>query len=133
MLDDPDPDGMNRMMADHILTMVRAFTEEGHSGFSASYAANLLDKLLRFKPLTPLTGADDEWVSGHMDDDTKQNKRASHVFMDADGQAYDIQGKVFREPDGMTFTSGDSRVPVTFPYTPCIEYVDVPKEDEADA
>lgn len=134
LLSDPDPDSMNRDMAEHILRMVKAFSEEGHSGFSARYAVNLLEKLLRFEPLAPLTGKPMEWSEPINNEGTLQNKRASHVFKDADGQAYDIQGKVFREPDGCTFTSGDSRVPVTFPYTPSIEYVDVPKEeDEADA
>lgn len=60
---------------------------------------------------------------------THQNKRCSHVFKDKDGNAYDIDGKVFREPDGCCFTSKDSFVPVTFPYTPKTEYVDVPKDE----
>ena len=43
------------------------------------------------------------------------------------GEAYDGEGRIFRDPDGSCFTSIDSRVPVTFPYVPKREYVDRPK------
>jgi len=129
MTDDND---MNGMMRNHLLHMVKEFSDEGHSGFSASYALQCLQKLLRFKPLSPLTGEDDEWtdvtaISGvpHF-----QNKRCGSVFKDGkDGQAYDIDGKVFwewardenGEPYKSYYTGFESRVPVTFPY-------DVPDE-----
>ena len=62
------------------------------------------------------------------------------MFKEGDGQAYDIDGKVFWEwfgrplledeegyPGFDTFksyyTGRESRVPVTFPYTPSKEYV----------
>ena len=41
--------------------MMQEFANEGHSGFSASYAISILTKLMDFKPLSPLTGEDDEW------------------------------------------------------------------------
>ena len=123
-----DEDEYNGMMRKHLLHMVNEFAEEGHSGFSASYALQCLEKLLRFKPLSPLTGEDDEWndvteISGmpHY-----QNKRCSSIFKDGkDGEAYYIRGKVFwewvRDEDGNPYksyyTCRDSRVPVTFPYT----------------
>ena len=50
------PDEMNRMMRKHILHMMQEFANEGHSGFSAHYAINILTKLMDFKPLSPLTG-----------------------------------------------------------------------------
>lgn len=126
MTDDGD---MNGMMRKHLLHMVKEFADEGHSGFSASYALQCLKKLLNFKPLSPLTGKDDEWtdVSSISGVPHYQNKRCSSVFKDGkDGQAYDIDGKVFWEwyRDEETgearksyYTSRDSRVPVTFPYT----------------
>lgn len=124
-----DGDEMQSAMNSHILTMVGHFAEEGHSGFSASYAIGILEKLLRFEPLTPLTGDDAEWtdMSEYGPEPVWQNKRCSRVFKAADGSAYDIDGKVFREPNGASFTSRDSRVPVTFPYIPKTEYVDVPE------
>lgn len=111
------------MLAEAVMKMVKVFADEGHSGMSAPMAISIFQKVARFEPLTPLTGADDEWME--VGDDTFQNVRCSHVFK-KNGKAYDIEGKVFREPDGGCYTSGDSRVPVTFPYTPKTEYVDVP-------
>lgn len=124
-----DGDGMQAEMNRHILKMVREFGREGHSGFSASYAVSILEKLLRFEPLTPLTGDDDEWndISDMNGAPLWQSRRCSHVFKGTDG-AYDIRGRIFREPDGACFTSRDSRVPVAFPYVPHTEYVDVPED-----
>jgi hypothetical protein len=122
-------DDPNKWMYEHIIKMVETFSEEGHSGFSASYAISLLQKLLNYEPLTPLTGEDDEWIdvseippADGIPAPMWQNKRCSHVFKDASG-AYDINGKIFVDPDGSTWTNGDSKVPVTFPYTPERVYV----------
>jgi len=41
-----DDNDMNGMMRRHILHMVKEFSSEGHSGFSASYAIQVLEKLL---------------------------------------------------------------------------------------
>ena len=133
-----DNDDMNGMMRKHLLHMVKEFSEEGHSGFSASYALQCLEKLLRFKPLSPLTGEDDEWgdVSNVSGEPMFQNKRCSSIFKHGkDGEAYDIDGKVFWEwyTDNETgekhksyYTGKGSRVPVTFPYivpdNPIYEY-----------
>jgi len=131
------PDEMNQMMRKHILHMVKTFAKEGHSGMSASYAIGILEKVLRFEPVTPLTGEDSEWTELDYGDDTikYQNKRCGRVFKNAQGQAYDSEGIVFfdwiNDEDGKPFksqfTSRDSRVNITFPYTPKREY------QEADA
>lgn len=140
------------MLGDAVVKMIEQFSEEGHSGMSANIAISLFQRLARFEPLTPLTGADDEWndisddsftafAITEPDDEAQeiidtinsskvpkklwQNKRCGHVFKDENG-AYDSQGRVFREPNGACFTSKDSRVPVSFPYTPKVEYVDRP-------
>lgn len=126
-------DEMNKAMHDHIIKMVETFADEGHSGFSASYAISILTKLLNWEPITPLTGEDDEWME--IDEQTAgrtgmfQNKRCGRVFKE-DGKAYDIEGKVFRNPQGHTYTNFNSRTPVTFPYTPTTEIVEV-ADDEA--
>lgn len=116
---DGPADDMNTRMAQHIITMVRAFGEEGHSGFSASYAIGLLEKVLRFEPLSPITGADSEW--NEVGDGIFQNNRCSHVFKE-NGEAYDIDGIIWRDPDGSCCTNFESRAPVTFPYVPKREY-----------
>ena len=126
-----DEEGMNGMMRKHILHMIEEFAAEGHSGFSASYAIQCLEKLLRFEPLSPLMGTDDEWtdVAEYNGSPMWQNKRCSRVFKDETG-AYDIDGKVFwswyTDENGEKFkshyTSRDSRVYVTFPYVPTTVY-----------
>lgn len=112
------------MLGPAVLKMVETFADEGHSGFSAGIAISLFERLARYEPLTPLTGADDEWME--VRDGVYQNTRCSHVFKGADGRAYDIDGRVFREPSGVCFHSRDSHVYVEFPYTPKTEYLDVP-------
>jgi len=123
-----DDDDMQEMMNKNLLELVLVFATQGHSGFSASYAVNALNKLLRFEPLTPLTGADDEWTD--LGGGRFQNKRFGAVFKEVErfgGQAYNIEAVVFREPSGACYTSRDSAQPVTFPYTPKREYKDVPE------
>ncbi|MHB8284375.1 MAG: hypothetical protein ACYDD1_06835 [Caulobacteraceae bacterium] len=115
------PDEMQDAIEANIFKMLDVFAEGGHSGASASYTIAILEKLLRFEPLTPLTGEDDEW--NEVGYGTWQNRRCGRVFKKADGAAYDIDGKVFVDPNGAAFTSRDSRVPVTFPYTPKTERV----------
>ncbi len=122
-----DEDGpYGGMLGKAVLDMVRVFADEGHSGMSAGLAISAFERVARFEPLTPLTGEDDEWM--HVHGSTYQNKRCSHVFKTDEDGAYDIDGRVFREPSGACFTSRDSRVPVTFPYVPKREYVDVPEQ-----
>lgn len=119
-------DEMNVEMRNHILTMVSTFAKEGHSGFSASYAIGLLEKILRFEPLSPLRGTDDEWILiSERTEDGKlyQNNRCSRVFKN-DHESYDIEGKVFVDEIG-SYTNINSHVSITFPYTPKTEYVQV--------
>ncbi len=109
-----------------VMELVKTFAEQNHSGMSAAIVIQLFSKVAAYEPLSPLQGTEDEWEEGYLNDGMKQNKRCSHVFMNKDGKAYDIQGKVFREPDGTCYTSSDSLVFIEFPYTPKTEYVDVP-------
>lgn len=88
---------------------------------------SILTKLLDFQLLTPLTGGDEEW--NEVADGVFQNKRCSHVFKQADrfdGKPYDIDGRIFREPNGCCYQNGESFVVIEFPYTPKREYVDAP-------
>lgn len=122
-----DDTGPNKWIQDNVLELLEVFSKQGHSGSSAPFVANMFKTLALFEPLAPIQGTPDEW--SEVGENMWQNIRCSHVFKDSiDGQAYDSQGKIFREPNGFCFTSGDSRVPVTFPYTPKREYVDVPAD-----
>jgi hypothetical protein len=119
-------DEMQGAICEHVLDLLRVFADEGHSGSTAPYTVNMFKKLAMFEPLVPLSGEDWEWTE--VSDGVFQNKRCSRVFKQADrfnGQPYDLDGRVFREPDGACYTSKDSMVPITFPYTPKTEYVDV--------
>ena len=134
-------DEMQQIVCEGVLKLLMVFSEEGHSGSSAPYAINLFKQLVMFEPIVPLTGEDWEWSDVRHNGDGSihyQNKRCSHVFKEGDGQAYDIDGKVFwewampyegrepQEPYKSYYTSRDSSVPVTFPYTvpdePIYEY-----------
>ena len=133
-----------QLVCEGVLKLLMVFSEEGHSGTSAPYAINLFKQLAMFEPIVPLTGEDWEWSDVRHNGDGSihhQNKRCSHVFKDSkDGQAYDIDGKVFWEwcpcplkegeegypGTGMFksyYTGYESRTLVTFPYTPTKQYV----------
>lgn len=114
-----DADDPQQWMMDGVLKLLEAMSEQGHSGASAPYMVNLFKSLASFEPITPLTGIDSEWLEytpGHF-----QNKRCGHVFKDESG-TYDSEGIIWRDPDGSCCTNFESRVPVTFPYTPKREY-----------
>ncbi len=55
-------DGINKAMAEDILQLIEVFSEQGHSGFSASHALSIFKLLADFKPISPLSGNDDEWT-----------------------------------------------------------------------
>jgi hypothetical protein len=115
--DDPD-----KWIQENVLELLEVFGKQGHSGFSAPYCISMFSKLAKFEPMCPLQGTDDEWqeVEGNM----WQNIRCSSVFKNTK-KAWDIDGKVFVEKDGRAYTSKDSSVDITFPYTPRTEYVNV--------
>jgi hypothetical protein len=118
-----DGDELNKMMYDHLIRMVEEFAKENHSGSSAEYAVQMLTKLLRFEPIRPLQGTDDEWVN--IGDNRFQNKRCSRVFKDENGKVYDIEGKIFVEEDGCCYANSDSHVYIEFQYVPTTKCVKV--------
>ena len=116
-------DETQRWVCDNILELLKVFSEQGHSGSSAQYVLNLFERLARFKPISPLTGEDDEW--NELQENMYQNNRDGEVFK-KDGKAYWISGKIFKDKDGCTFTNRDSWVDVVFPWVhPESEIVEV--------
>ena len=79
---DSDYDGM---LGTSALDIVKLFASQGHSGMSASIVTDLVGKLMRFEPLTPLTYEADEWIDHG---GTWQNKRDSKVFSDDGGKTH---------------------------------------------
>ena len=90
-----------------MIGILRDFFREWDSGGAVAVAAPALQRLIAGQPLTPLTGADDEWAE--VGTGIFQNKRLSSVFKDLryhDGKlAYDIDAP---EP----------RAAISFPYWP---------------
>lgn len=121
-----DEDGMQDLLNHDILEIVKTFSEQGHSNLSAGYVLPKLERLLRFKPISPLTGNDDEWIEIHNRDGvrTYQNKRRLSVFKDVDAQGNvitceDAGGIIVSDDGGISwFASGMFRKSVTFPYFP---------------
>lgn len=129
-----DKDGMQEVINRDILEIVEKFSGQGHSGFSASYALSILERLLRFKPIAPLTGEDDEWAEIHEKNGltTYQNRRCCSVFKDVydDGRVEftDVDRvicKDFKNEDAPSWSNSfitknivDEMFPITFPYSP---------------
>jgi hypothetical protein len=86
-----------------MVEMLEKFFDRWDSGAAVSVAAPVLMRLLAGKPLSPLTGEDDEWI---VQDNGKvlQNTRCTTVFKSVEtGVAHDIQSDL---------------TPITFPYLP---------------
>lgn len=106
-----------------VLKLLKIHAKEGHSGYSSLLVADLFHHLVGFKPLTPLTGDDDEWVEVGREigcgEPIYQNKRCPTVFKYPDGRCLDIDAVHFLDINGITYTnSKDSAREITFPYLP---------------
>ena len=83
---------MQKDINEGILEVVKVFSGQEHSGFSAKYAIHILGKLLDYKPIQPLTGGDGEWNECGFDEIGEsggkkriyQNRRCSAVFKTVD-------------------------------------------------
>lgn len=119
------------------IKVIIGFSSWGHSGGSAGAVVPriswVIQRLLSFQPLTPLTGHDEEWmdVSEYtMGGRTcQQNNRCGRVFreMEVDSLgapywvAYDVEAVVFYPLFGKrihAFQAWDSKRKIEFPYLP---------------
>lgn len=86
---DPDSD-YGGMLGSAALELVTVFAGQGHSGMSAEITTQIFERLARYKPLTPLTYAPDEW--NEVGTGTWQNCRQSSIFSEDGGRTwYDIE------------------------------------------
>lgn len=89
---------------------------------------DLVCKLLKWKPLTPLTGDEKEWED-ISDDYCLQpgelyiNKRYRAVIKKKDGTAIDTQAYLYQTSDGHKELNINSSKQITFPYEPKQEVV----------
>ena len=112
----PEPDDMQDMVKANVLELLEVFGNQGHSGHSAPYILDIFRQLADFKPLGQLTGEDDEWME--VGPNIYQNIRCYSVCKKGkNGTAYWLDGNIFRDQNGCTFTNGYSRVKVEFPWT----------------
>lgn len=94
-----------------MIDLLERFFSQWDSGGAVWAVAPILQRCIAGKPLSPLTGADDEWFIHDCDGMYAQNLRCSTVFKSTkDGPAYDIDVP--------------GRPPITFPYDP--EKAEVP-------
>lgn len=75
-----------------MIKAVEAFAEYGHSGGSASYAIPLLNDLLLFKNITPLTNSSSEWML--VDTNLWQSNRNPEAFSTDGGKTYYLLSEV---------------------------------------
>jgi hypothetical protein len=110
---DADYDGL---VASNVVSLMETFVAAGHSGGSARLTISAFERLVNHKPLTPLTGDDDEWDdrSAMSDYPLWQNKRCHSVFKDGHDRAW-----IVRDPAPVAAEHlGDGRCTyITFPYT----------------
>lgn len=127
-IDQEQEDGPNKWIQENVLELLSAIQDL--EGQEYTQVVEYFVKLALFKPLTPLTGEDWEWIQDEFDENVSyQNKRCFSVFKDETG-IYDSNGRVFREPSGVCYINGKSRVYITFPYEPKKEIIDVPESEE---
>ena len=91
LLDWEDDKFYGGLLSKCVLELLQCFSGQNHSGASAWSVRNVFNRLADYKPLSPLTGKDDEWIdkSGLSGKKTYQNKRWYSLFKE-DGKAYYI-------------------------------------------
>lgn len=135
---DSDYDGA---LGHAVMELIEVFSKQGHSGFSAGRVISLFKKVANYECLMPLTGNDDEWndVSRYGGSSLFQNNRVSSVFKRKDNRAYYLNGIVWTNQKGQSFTGtvdgiSSSQYINKFPFTPktfCVDVIDteIAKDD----
>lgn len=70
------------MIGTAVMEIMEVFSKQGHSGFSASMVTDIVNRLMRYEPLTPLTYGPEEWYDRSAESGRPmwQNKRKPSVF-----------------------------------------------------
>lgn len=99
-------DGYTRSILESAKRAVSTLAEDGHSGYSIALTKSIIDRFIDFKPLTPLTGSDDEWFDCYdrIDDYISyQNKRCTsffkHVYKDGSVKYIDVDRFTYEDVD----------------------------------
>jgi len=88
---DKDSD-YNGMLGNSVLELMKIFSKQGHSGFSAMLTLQIFNKVANWKSLTPITNDPKEWndvsnMSGRKNT-MWQNTRQSDCFSTDGGETY---------------------------------------------
>jgi hypothetical protein len=87
---DPDSD-YDGQIGVAVMGLIDTIAGQGHSGASIGYTVWLFNRLVAFKPLTPLTDNPNEWldVADYMDGQAVwQSRRQSDAFSNDGGKTY---------------------------------------------
>ena len=81
------------MIPDAVMKMVRAHSEEGHSGGSHSLVMAIFNKVINFQNLTPITNDPQEWMdvadyAGPQNPAVWQSRRNPSLFSNDSGKTY---------------------------------------------
>lgn len=68
------------MCADSAKELALLFEKQGHSGMSASITLDIFNNLAQWKPLSPITGEESEWIKLDKDRNELQNGRLTSLF-----------------------------------------------------
>ena len=79
---DPFERDMQEMMNEDVMELLKVFDEQGHSGFSASWAIRLFSNLAKYKLITEIEDNPEDW------DEDGQHKYIPSVFKREDGTCY---------------------------------------------
>ena len=129
-----------------IREITKIFSKQGHSGGSAPFYAGALSSAIKnvllFKPLSSITGEENEWddtgetLNKGEKNEMYQNKRLSSLFKNGkDGRPYYLDAIVWKgaEPHD-TFTGTvegiTSRQYIKLPFKPKTFYIDVIKDHD---
>jgi hypothetical protein len=100
-----------------VLEMLKVVEDLPKDDRSRWLAVSLLNRLWAFQVITPLTGEEGEWVDSDIEG-VKRNRRCPHVFLRADGTAFDAHAVVRMSADGTMRPESVEPRTITFPYMP---------------
>ena len=82
------------MIGNAVLDLVKMFSSQGHSGFSAEYTLHIFNKVISYHPLVPLKNPIITKEYMEVGEDVWQSTRLFSVFSNNQGKTwYDINGK----------------------------------------
>lgn len=82
-----EEDEVQKLMCKQVVDIMSLLATQGDSGLSIKHKQNLLNTLIDFKPITPITFENDDFITpSYPLNGFKQHKRSSDVFMNKYGE-----------------------------------------------